>query len=119
MRYLRSFKVQFLLIATLGVCTSQLYSQHKRVELNWRATHFHLDEKAGYSALQGLPFDRQYFLDASGDRIDVPTAPEEQINYNGAIWWSIDPSGQMRLWSDDRVEVFPSLVKGPDSAPAY
>lgn len=110
MRLLKNLWGQLLIVAALGTAVGLAYQRHRAAEVKWSSTHYRLDETVGYPMSRGIPFRQQYILDAEGNRIDVPLKDGQQIDFNGATWWSIDESGRMRTWNEEQVEVFPKLV---------
>ncbi len=112
MRYSKSFWLQAVLVAAVGTGTGLAYKQHKQAEIDWQATHYRLHEDASYSLRSGVPFQSQFYLDADGRRIDVPTPEGVEVDYQGATWWSVEDSGRMHLWTEDRIEVFPRIEVG-------
>lgn len=110
MRLLAKPWLQFLVVALVGVGVGLAYRTHREAEVTWSATHYRLDERIGFPMSRGIPFRQQYILDAQGRRIEVPLEDGQEIDFNGATWWNVDESGRMRIWSEDRVEVFPTLL---------
>jgi hypothetical protein len=105
--------VQFLLVGALGAGLGFAYRTHRTAEKAWSSTHYRLDERVGFPMSRGIPFGQQFILDAEGGRIEVPLPEGQEIDFNGATWWSVDGSGRMRTWNKERVEVFPTLLSGP------
>lgn len=101
---------QLLLVAALGGCVGLAYRRHRAAEIEWSSTHYRMDEKISFPMNEGIPFPRQYVLDARGRRIELPPEDGAQVDFHGAAWWSIDAAGRVRTWNEERVEVFPTLV---------
>lgn len=110
MRLLKNLWGQLLIVAALGIAVGLAYRRHRATEVEWSSTHYRWDETVGFPMSRGIPFRQQYFLDTEGKRIEIPLEDGQRIDLNGATWWSVDESGHMRTWNEERVEVFPQLI---------
>ncbi len=110
MHDLKNIWFQLALVAVVGTGVGLVYKQHRQAELDWHKSHSRLNETVSFPMLTGIPFGKQFFLDAEGMRIDVPPPDNREIDYRGATWWSIEDTGRMHLWNQDRVEVWPKLL---------
>ena len=111
MRALKNPWIQLVVVVALGVGVGLWYREHRAARTAWASTHYRLDETIGFPLSQGIPFGQQYLLDAAGERIAMPLEEGQELELDGATWWSVDESGRMRIWNEERVEVFPTLIE--------
>lgn len=108
---LKNLYVQLAVIAVLGGSIGLRWKQHRVAEAEWHATHYRLHEKANFPLAKGFPFREQFFVTDAGERVVVPLKDGRTVDRNGATWWSVEDSGRMRLFGEDREEVFPTVTE--------
>jgi hypothetical protein len=108
MRFLRSPWSELAFAALLGTASGLAYRLHRAAADTWSAAHHRLDERVGLPASTAIPFRRRFVLGAGGERIDLPLPEGHGLDLHGAAWWSVDATGRLRTWNEERVEVFPT-----------
>lgn len=111
MHLLKRTWIQFGVVILIGSTAGLRWKRHRTAEAKWQATHYRLDEKAELPLLHGVSFERQFFLDESGQRHVVPLGEGLVADWDEvASWWSLDGDGRMHFFDEDRVEVYPNAI---------
>jgi hypothetical protein len=83
--------------------------RHRSAEAEWRRTHY---RRAGRFPLEvSSPSCVPFLVDAEGDDWRVPIDETRYaVEWGSAEWFTLEPSGRMRYFDEERREVFPRVL---------